>query len=111
MPKSNGTVPGLSPEQQNEVIISLLARLVWPQDELVQLITEGRKNPQGYLKAYNALDGIKTGTQLASIAGVSKQAMSVTLQTWEDLGIVIPVGTARYRKLTSIPTKINDKGK
>lgn len=92
--------------QQNEVIIGLLARLVWKPEELAEIVKYGKRNPDAYVSVYNALDGKKTGKQLAEIAGVTQQAISLVLQTWQDEGIVINVGSdtvPKYRRLMRIP--------
>ncbi|MGA3373230.1 MAG: hypothetical protein ABSC48_15860 [Terracidiphilus sp.] len=99
--------------QQNEIIISLLARLAWTPEQIGAIITSGKRNPDGYVIAYNALDGSKTGTQLATIAGVTQQAMSGTLQAWLDEGIILNVaGDAmpKYKRLMRVP-EARKKGK
>jgi hypothetical protein len=100
--------------QQNEVIITLLARLVWTPEKLAEVVTERKKNPDAYVSVYNALDGVKTGKQLGEIAGVTQQSISAVLQTWMDQGIVLNVGTdslPKYRKLMRIPEKRKTKEK
>lgn len=94
--------------RQNEVIISLLARLAFGEEKIVEIVTRGKKNPEAYRKVYNALDGLRTGTELAAVAGVTQQAMSQVLQTWEQEGIVVNFGTEpqpRFKKLMPIPAK------
>jgi hypothetical protein len=98
--------------QQNEIIITLLARLVWTPEKLAAIVVAGKRNPDAYLSVYNALDGIKTGKQLATIAGVTQQAVSGVIQTWQDEGIVLNVGTEslpKYRRLMRIPEKRKSK--
>jgi len=71
-----------------------------------------KRNPDAYVSVYNALDGERTGVQLAAIAGVSKQAMSLVLQSWLDEGIVLSVGTdkqPKYRRLMRFPEKRKTK--
>jgi hypothetical protein len=100
--------------RQNEIMIGLLARLVWTPERLAEMVSRGKRNPQAYLKIYNSLDGIATGTQLASRAGVSQPVMAVALKAWQDLGIVLNVGTdsqPRYKRLMSIPTAGTEKTK
>lgn len=49
--------------QQNETIIALLARVVWTPEKLVEMVMANRKkDPEGYVSVYNALDGEKTGS-------------------------------------------------
>lgn len=98
-------------QQQNEIIISLLARLVWPPEKITEIITRNKRDPGAYLTAYNALDGSKTGTQVAGVAKVAQQTMSATLQSWLDEGIILNVGTdsqPKYKRLmraTNAPKK------
>jgi hypothetical protein len=100
--------------QQNEVMISLLARLVWTPERLAEAVTANKRNPDAYIEAYNACDGEKTGTQLAAIAGVKQQSMSWALQGWLDDGVVLNIGTEkqpRYRRLMRLPEKKKTKAK
>jgi hypothetical protein len=92
-------------QQQNEIIISLLARLVWSPEKITEIITGNRRDPKAYLTAYNALDGVKTGTQVATVAKVAQQTMSATLQSWLDEGIILNIGTdsqPRYKRLMRV---------
>jgi hypothetical protein len=84
-------------ERQNRIIISLLARTAIGADEIENIVRKGKKraNADNFVKAYNALNGVKTATELATIVGVSKQNMSEVLQTWEENGIVYDVGTGK----------------
>lgn len=100
--------------QQNEIIITLLARLVWTPEKLSAVVTSKKKNPDAYVSVYNALDGSKTGKQLGELAGVTQQAISAVLQTWMDEGIVLNVGTdsqPKYRRLMKLPEKRRAKEK
>jgi hypothetical protein len=100
--------------QQNEVIITLLARLVWTPEKLAAVVMANKRNPDAYVSVYNALDGGKTGVQLAALAGVTKQAISFVLQSWVDEGIVLNVGTdnqPKYRRLMKLPEKKKPKAK
>ena len=69
--------------QQNDVIIGLLARLVWSPEKIADMVTHGKRNPDAYRQVYNALDGATTGKALASMAGVTPPAISYLLKTWE----------------------------
>jgi hypothetical protein len=101
--------------QQNETIIALLARLVWTPEKLVEMLMANRKkDPEGYVSVYNALDGEKTGKQLGEIAGVSQQAIAYVLAGWLEDGIVLNVGTdslPKYRRLMKLPEKRKAKAK
>jgi hypothetical protein len=100
---------------QNEMLITLIARLVWPPEKLVEMVMANKKrDPEAYVSVYNALDGETTGKQLGEIAGVSKQAISSVLQGWVDDGIVLNVGTdsqPKYRRLMRLPEKRKAKPK
>jgi hypothetical protein len=99
-------------QRQNDIIIGLLARMIWSPTQLADIVVKGKKRPDAYRKVYNALDGNTTGSSLAAVAGVTQQAISYVLQAWEEEGIVVNVGTdsPRYKRLMSIPTK-SRKGK
>ena len=43
---------------QNEVIIALLARLALGLDQIREIITDRKRDPEAYIQAYNALDGV-----------------------------------------------------
>jgi hypothetical protein len=107
----------VSIRSQNEIIISLLARLVWRPEELTALVMANKKkDPEAYVSVYNALDGTgsKTGKQLGEIVGVSQQAISSVLQTWLEDGIVSNVGTAtqpKYKRLMRLPERKKSKAK
>jgi hypothetical protein len=94
---------------QNEMLISLTARLVWKPEDLVEIVMANKKkDPEAYVTVYNACDGRTTGKQLAEIAGVSQPAMSGVLQGWLEDGIVLNVGTEsqpKYRRLMKLPEK------
>lgn len=100
---------------QNEMLITLIARLVWAPEKLVEIVMANKKkDPEAYISVYNALDGEKTGTQLGEIAGVSKQAISSVLSGWLEDGIVLNVGTdavPKYRRLMRLPEKRKSKPK
>ncbi len=101
--------------QQNETIIALLGRPVWTPEKLVEMVMANRKkDPEGYVSVYNALDGEKTGKQLGEIAGVSQQAIAYVLAGWLEDGIVLNVGTdslPKYRRLMKLPEKRKAKAK
>src|ERR1035441_1892364 len=101
--------------QQNETMITLLARLVWTPEKLVEIVMANKKkDPEAYISVYNALDGEATGKQLGEIAGVTKQAISSVLQGWLEDGIVLNVGSEgqpKYRRLMKLPEKRKGKNK
>jgi DNA-binding MarR family transcriptional regulator len=88
-----------------DLIIGLLSKLVFEPGEIELVVTQGKRNPHLYKKAYNAMDGQKSVTNLAKIAKVTKSAMSQVISTWEKAGIVTNVGSQsnpKYRKLTNV---------
>lgn len=93
-------------ERQNEVIIGLLARSAFGVGTIYKIVCGGKRNPEAYRKAYNALRGTSGVTEVARLAGVSQPTMSVVLQSWEDQGIIYNVGTDRkpqYHRLLPLP--------
>jgi hypothetical protein len=100
-------------QRQNDVIIALLARLVWTPEKIADTVTRGKRNPSAYLKVYNSLDGVITGKALASMAKVTPPAISYLLKTWEEQGIITNLGTPtqpKYKRLMSIPTATRKQG-
>jgi len=100
---------------QNEMLITLIARLVWTPEKLVEMVMASKKkDPEAYVSVYNALDGEKTGKQLGEIARVTQQSISAVLSGWLDDGIVSNVGTdtqPKYKRLMRLPEKRKMKGK
>lgn len=97
---------------QNDAVIALLARLVWTPEKLAAEVASGKRNPDAYVRVYNALDGAKTITVLAEMAGVKQPSMGAVLRSWLDEGIVVNIGTdaqPKYKRLMKIPEKKNTK--
>jgi hypothetical protein len=95
-------------EEQNKIIISLLARSVIGIQQIEKIVRSGKKkgDPDKFVLAYNALDGTTSGVDLAKIVGISQPGMVSVLQTWENEGIIYKVGkTGRYAGLLKIPLK------
>lgn len=95
-------------ETQNKIIISLLARTALGIKEIERIVRSGKKkeNQDNFVLVYNALDGTKSGTELAKIIGITKQGMSQVFQTWEDEGIVYKNDeTGFYVGLLKLPIK------
>lgn len=101
-------------ERQNEVIIALLARSAIGVAAISEIACGGKRNPEAYRRAYNALRGASSVTDAAKLAGVSQPTMSVVLQSWEEQGIVYNIGTERkpqYHRLLYLPPLKRRKGK
>jgi hypothetical protein len=95
-------------ETQNKIIISLLARSALGIKEIERTVRSGKKkeNQDKFVLVYNALDGTKSGTELARIVGITKQGMSSVFQTWEEEGIVYKNDdTGFYVGLLKLPIK------
>lgn len=91
--------------RQNDTIISLLGRLVFPEKELREIITERKQSPENYIKGYNSLNGERSISELTDIFGVTKGTLSPILSEWEEIGIIYEVerpGGKHYRKLYAI---------
>lgn len=91
---------------QNEVIISLLARLSFGTDGVRDVVVEKKRDPTGYIQAYNALDGTASAVDVAKLAKVDKSTMSQVLKRWASLGIVYDVGETSkpvYKNILVLP--------
>ncbi len=76
-------------EKQNEIIISLLGRIAFPEEELKKMITINSKKPKVLLEAYNLCNG-KTGlTEISKKVSVSQPALTGAINKWEEMGIII----------------------
>jgi DNA-binding MarR family transcriptional regulator len=47
-----------------------------------------KKNPENYIKGYNACNGKHTISEIATIIGVTPGTLSPILSEWEELGII-----------------------
>ena len=97
-------------EQQNKVIIALLARSTIGIEYIEKVVRSGKKKGKSddFVRAYNELDGSRSVTEIAGMIGVSKQNVSQVLQTWEEKGIVYSLGTGNrtvYVGLLKLPIK------
>jgi hypothetical protein len=86
-------------EQQNNVIISLLGRNIFTERKIKEIIIHGKRNPEAYIKGYNACDGKNGVTQIARIVGVKHQSIIPILKQWEDFGIVYSIINPNGRKV------------
>jgi len=91
--------------QQNEVIITLLGRVAFKEEEIRQIVERKKKNPKKYVEAYNACDGEHTVSRLAEIAKVSQPNMTNVLKLWKESCIIYEVERPKgkfYKKLFAI---------
>jgi DNA-binding MarR family transcriptional regulator len=91
--------------KQNEIIISLLGRLVFKPEEVRRIVEFKKRNPQNYVNGYNACDGKHSVSEIANVVGVTQGTLSPILTEWEAIGIIYEVekpGAKFYKKLYPI---------
>ena len=91
--------------KQNEIIISLLSRLAFTEDEIRGIVTFKKRNPDKYVDGYNACDGKHSLSDIARIVGVKPPTLSPILADWEDGGIIYEIekpGGKFYKKVRPI---------
>lgn len=91
--------------KQNEILISLLGRLAFKVDDVKTIVTYKKRNPDNYIKGYNACTGEQTVSEIARVVGVTQQTLSTILAEWEELGIIYEVEKPKgkfYKKLFPI---------
>ncbi len=95
----------MNENKQNEVIISLLARLVFSEEKIKEIISHKKRKPNNWIKGYNACDGTNGVTKIAKIAGVKSPSATYVLKSWESIGIIYNIGTETrplYMKLLTL---------
>jgi DNA-binding MarR family transcriptional regulator len=75
--------------KQNELIISLLGRIAFKNDELKDIVTKGSKKPEQMIQAYNLCDGTTGLTEIAKEAGVAQPSLTNAVDKWEKSGIIL----------------------
>ena len=91
--------------KQNEIMISLLGRMAFDEEEVKEIVTFKKRNPEKYVEGYNACDGHHSVSDLARIIGVAIGTLSPILTEWEDVGIIREVERPKgkfYKKLFTI---------
>jgi biotin operon repressor len=53
-------------------------------------------------RAFELCDGTRTGPEIASAVGVTRQSISTWTQNWRNLGIAVQVGERKVRHLISL---------
>jgi transposase-like protein len=94
-----------SNSKKDEMIISLLGRLVFPEEKLRSMVAKNKRNPDAYLRGYNACDGTRTVTEIAKIIGVNQSTLNPIINEWEVQGIIYEVESNRgktYKRLYKI---------
>ena len=75
--------------RQNELIISLLGRIAFKNDELKGMVTKGSKKPDQMIGAYNLCDGATGITEIARKAGIAQPSLTIAVDKWERAGIIL----------------------
>ncbi len=91
--------------KQNDTIITLLGHLAFKAQDIKDIVTKKKQNPDNYVKGYNACDGQHTVSQIAQIVDVKSGTLTPILQEWEELGIIREIekpGGRFYKKLFPI---------
>ncbi|MCB2141232.1 hypothetical protein KQH27_00830 [bacterium] len=93
--------------RQNEIIISLLGRMVFSPKEIKDIVTQGKRlaNRENYIQGYNACDGNHSVSDLAKIIKIDSGGLSTILQSWEETGIIYEVDKPNgkfYKKIMII---------
>lgn len=76
--------------------------MVFPEDELKNIIMKKKKKPEDYVKAYNLCDGKHSLTEIAAAIKVSIGTLSPILAYWKSIGIVYEIeenGRRVYKNL------------
>jgi DNA-binding MarR family transcriptional regulator len=91
--------------KQNELVISLLSRIAFKPEDIRNIVTFKKQNPEKYVNGYNACDGKHTVTEIADIVGVKQPTLSPILTDWEEIGIIREIekpGGKFYKKIYEI---------
>jgi hypothetical protein len=90
--------------RQNEILISLLGRLAFKESEVKKIVMMNKKEElkQKYVDGYNACDGKKTQSEIATIIGIAGGTLSPIINEWVDIGIIFEIKDRNkkyYKKL------------
>jgi len=96
--------------RQNEVIISLLGRLVFDENSVRNIVTYNKREElkTKYIEGYNSCDGKKTQKEIADIIGISQSTLSPIINEWVEIGIIYEIHRGNrkyYKKLFPIQVK------
>jgi DNA-binding MarR family transcriptional regulator len=72
-------------------MISLLARIAFPKDELKTVVQKGSKKPEQVLRAYNLCDGKTSISEIAKLAKLAQPSLSIAVDKWEAQGIILKI--------------------
>ncbi len=89
---------------QNDVLISLIGRMIYPEDSMRKLIMKKKRKPEDYVKAYNLCDGEHSLTDIATSIGVAPGTLSPILSYWKSIGIlyIVEKNGKKYKNLYQI---------
>jgi hypothetical protein len=89
---------------QSDVLISLIGRIVFPEDDMKKLIMKRKRKPENYIKAYNLCDGEHSLSDIAVSIGVAPGTLSPILSYWKSIGILYIVENKgkKYKNLYQI---------
>ena len=99
---SNTNSTSLDIKLQNRMIISLLGRLVFPEDKLISIVQKKSKKPKEILQANNLCTGEFTITEIAKKSGITQQALSEAITKWKKTGIVFLESRGRGHEMRPI---------
>lgn len=74
------------------MLVSLVARVAFPQDRLLAIVAKRGKGASKWIKAYNLCDGVRSQADVAKLAGVDKSDLSKALTRWEGAGVLYRLG-------------------
>jgi len=75
--------------KQNKFIISLLGRMVFPEEKLIEIIQKNSKKPKEILKAYNLCNGKLPLREIAKKSGVADTSLGQAILKWKKNGIIL----------------------
>ena len=101
---------------QNEAIVALIGRQVFPPEELKKIIMKKKKKPEDYIRIYNLCDGSHSLTEIADKIKISIGTISPILAEWKEIGIIYEIeksgGKKYYKRLYPLeepkPMEIED---
>lgn len=91
--------------KQNEIINALLGRMAFKPDEIGNIVTSKKKNPDNYVNGCNSGDGSKSVSEIAGIIGVKQGTLSSILSEWNNIVIIYEIektGGKFYKNLFTI---------
>jgi hypothetical protein len=74
-----------------QLILSMLSRIAFPEEKLRDLVTRNKKRPEAYVRGFNACDASRSVGEVAAVVGVTAGTLVPILQQWERLGIIYEI--------------------